>query len=90
MADGPAGLGGAVAFATLALCGEGAEAAAADLRNLETVAGVTFAVSGWAGRTVLRATAHDLWPLKRLLARAIARLTCRPLPRVWQMQGATS
>jgi urease accessory protein len=88
-AAGPAVLGGAIAFATLALCGAGSEAATPALRGLAAVSGVTFAVTGWNGRAILRATATDLWPLKCFLGRAIALLTGRPLPRVWQMQGVS-
>lgn len=83
----PAMLGSAHAFASLALCGSGTEAAAEPLRALPVPEGVTAAASGWNGRTLMRATATDLWPLKLYLGRAIARLTGRPLPRVWQMQG---
>lgn len=85
----PAVLGGSIAFATLALCGAGSEAATPALRGLAVVPGVTFAVTGWNGRTILRATATDLWPLKCFLGRAIALLTGRPLPRVWQLPGVT-
>ncbi|OZA09842.1 MAG: hypothetical protein B7Y02_11555 [Rhodobacterales bacterium 17-64-5] len=52
--------------------------------------GVSAAASGWNGRTLLRATATDLWALKLYLGQAVARLTGRPLPRVWQLQGALS
>lgn len=83
----PAMLGPAHAFASLALCGPGTEAAAEAVRALPMPEGVTAAASGWNGRTLLRATATDLWPLKLYLGRVIARLTDRPLPRVWQMQG---
>lgn len=83
-------LGGAWAVATLALLTQGAESAAASLQALPPEPGVTSAASGWNGRTLLRATAPDLWPLKRHLARAIVQLTGRPLPRVWQMQGVTA
>lgn len=83
----PAMLGPAHAFASLALCGPGSEAAAEALRALPVPEGVIAAASGWNGRTLLRATATDLWPLKLYLGRVIARLTDRPLPRVWQMQG---
>jgi urease accessory protein len=83
-------LGQAHVFASLALCGPGAETAADALRGLAPPDGVTAAVSGWNGRSLLRATASDLWPLKLYLGRAIAQLTHRPLPRVWQMQGAAA
>lgn len=83
----PAILGGNPAFAVLAYLGAGAESAAAPLRNLAATPGVQTAVSGWDGRCIARAMAPDLWILKQWLGRAIAQLTGRPLPRVWQMQG---
>jgi urease accessory protein len=86
----PAILDGNVAFAVLALLGQGAEAAAPPLRGLAQVPDVQAEVSGWNGRCVVRAMAPDLWPLKMWLGRAIAQLTGRALPRVWQMQGITS
>lgn len=86
-AGSPALLADAAAFASLALCGAGAEAAVEGLRALPRPDGVRAAVSGWNGRCLLRATGTDLWPLKIYLGRVMARLTDRPLPRVWQMQG---
>jgi len=83
-----AALGPAHVFATLALCGPGTEAAAEGLQSQPLPDGVTAAASGWNGRTILRATATELWPLKLYLGQMIARLTGRPLPRVWQLQGA--
>jgi urease accessory protein len=83
-------LGPAHTFASLALCGPGAEAAAAPLHALGQPEGGQAAVSGWNGRTLMRATAGDLWPLKLYLGRVIARLTGQPLPRVWQMQGVAA
>lgn len=83
-------LGSAHVFATLAFCGPGAETAAEPLRGQPVPDGVTAAASGWNGRTLLRATATDLWALKLYLGQMVARLTCRPLPRVWQLQGALS
>lgn len=80
-------LGPAHVFASVAYCGPGTEDAAATLRSLNVPADVTAATSGWNGRTLLRATATDLWPLKVYLGRVIALLTGQPLPRVWQMQG---
>lgn len=88
MAGTAASLGAAHVFATLALCGPGAEAAADAVQSEPVPEDVTAAASGWNGRTLLRATATDLWPLKLYLGRVIARLTGRPLPRVWQLQGA--
>ncbi len=90
MARGPAGLGQALTFATLALCGSGAEAAAPILRAEPAPEGIEAAVSGWRDRTLLRAMAADLWPLKIYLARLLARLTGRPLPRVWQLTGVSA
>lgn len=81
-------LGSAHVFATLALCGPGAETAAEALHGQPAPEGVTAAASGWNGRTLLRATATDLWSLKLYLGQMISRLTGRPLPRVWQLQGA--
>jgi urease accessory protein len=87
---GPAVLGPAHVFASLAMCGAGAEAAAGALRDLPAPDGGLAAVSGWNGRTLVRATATDLWPLKQYLGRVIARLTGQPLPRVWQMNGVSA
>ena len=85
--DGAAVLGGGSAFATLAFCGQGREAAVDSLRLVPVPEGVTAAVSGWNGRCLLRAVAVEPWPLKLYLGAVMARLTGRPLPRVWQMQG---
>ena len=87
MVDGAAVLGGGAAFATLALCGQGREAAADALRAVPVPEGVTAGVSGWNGRSLMRAVAAEPWPLKLYLGAVLARLTGRPLPRVWQMQG---
>lgn len=87
MADGAAVLGGGAAFATLALCGQGREAAVDALRHVPVPDGVKVGLSGWNGRSLLRAVAAEPWPLKVYLGAALARLTGRPLPRVWQMQG---
>ncbi|MCU0904587.1 MAG: urease accessory protein UreD [Tabrizicola sp.] len=89
VADGAAVLSGGAAFATLAFCGPGRETAADALRELTVPEGVQAAVSGWNGRCLLRAVAAEPWPLKLYLGAAMARLTGRPLPRVWQMQGVT-
>jgi urease accessory protein len=88
--EGPAVLGGGSAFATLAYCGAGREAAVDGLRSVPVPEGVTAAVSGWNGRCLLRAVAAEPWPLKLYLGAAMARLTGRPLPRVWQMQGVSA
>ena len=88
-ATGVAILGPDIVFASLALYGPGAEVAAEALRAMVVPEGVTSAASGWNGRTLLRAKANDLWPLKKHLARVITHLTGRPLPRVWQMHGVS-
>ena len=85
----PALLGGARAMAVLALVARGAEDALAALRAVLDEPGCTAAASGWDGRLLLRVLARDGWPLRRQMARAIRVLSGRPLPRVWQMQGAT-
>jgi urease accessory protein len=87
--EGPAVLGPNVAFAVVALCGAGAEAAAGALRALAVPEGVQAAVTGWNGRCLARAMARDGWPLKQWLGRVVARLTGAPLPRTWSMQGLT-
>ena len=89
-ATSPALLHGHVAFAVVALLGEGVETAAAALRALPVTNGVHMATSGWNGRTIVRLTAPDVWPLKQTLGRILTHLTRRPLPRVWQMQGITA
>lgn len=88
--DGAAVLGGGSAFATLAYCGAGREAAVDALRAVPVPEGVTAGVSGWNGRCLVRAVAAEPWPLKLYLGAVMARLTGRALPRVWQMQGVTA
>lgn len=88
-AGSPAVLGGNVAFAVVALLGQGVDDAAVAL-NTAAENGVETAVSAWNGRCLFRAMATDLWPLKQTLARVIAQLSGQPLPRVWQMNGVTS
>lgn len=83
----PALLGGARALAVVAMVMRGAEDALAPLRALLTEPGCTAEASGWNGRLLARIVARDGWPLKRQLARVLALLSGRPLPRVWQMQG---
>lgn len=74
-------LGGARAFAVLALIAPGAEDALPRLRAVMDEPGVAAADSGWNGRCLARFTARDGWPLKRQLARAIHALRPGPLPR---------
>ncbi len=81
----PALLAGHRAFATVALIAPGAEDAAAPLRDMLNEPGVTGSASGFDGKTVLRLLAVDGWPLRRVMARVLAHLTGRPLPRVWQI-----
>ncbi len=78
-------LGGARAFATVALIAEGAGDAADGLRPMLSEPGVEAAASGWDGKCVVRLMAADGWPLRRLLARVLPRLSGRALPRVWQV-----
>jgi urease accessory protein len=87
VAEGAAVLRGGSAFATLAFCGQGREAAVDAVRAVPVPEGVTVGVSGWNGRCLMRAVAAEPWPLKVYLGAVLARLTGRPLPRVWQMQG---
>ena len=67
---GPAVLGGARAFATLALVAPGAMDA--------------VGASGFDGKLVIRLMAGDGWPLKRQIMRLLRALRPGPLPRVWQ------
>jgi urease accessory protein len=90
VADRAAVLHGGAAFATLALCGQGREAAVDAVRSLPVPGGVTAGVSGWNGRCLMRAVGAEPWPLKVYLGAVLARLTGRALPRVWQMQGVTA
>lgn len=83
VAGQPAILGGARAFATVALVAQGAEDAAGPMRALLDEPGVTAAASGFDGRCVVRLTARDGWPLRRQILRVLARLSPDPLPRVW-------
>ncbi len=87
LADGAAVMRGGSAFATLALCGQGREAAVDAVRSVPVPEGVTAGVSGWNGRCLMRAVGAEPWPLKVYLGAVLARLTGRALPRVWQMQG---
>lgn len=84
-AGSPALLSGRAAFATLALCGPGAEDAAATLSALPQAEGVDTAATGWNGRTLVRLVAADLWPLKTRLGHLIAHLTGNPPPRTWNL-----
>lgn len=85
LAAGVAVLGGARAFATLALVAPGAEDALAPVRRLLDEPGVQGGASGWDGRLVVRLLARDGWPLRRQILRLLNALRPGPLPRVWQM-----
>ncbi|GLS85768.1 urease accessory protein UreD [Cypionkella aquatica] len=86
LADAQAALlGGARAFAVIALVAQGAEDALPRLRAALTVVGCEAAASGWDGKCIARIVARDGWPLKQQIALALAALRAGPLPRVWQM-----
>ncbi len=83
---GAAGLSGAVAVATLTLFAPDAVDRLARLRAVLPEGGaVRAAASSWDGRIVARFMAHEAWPLRRAVARAVETLTNGPLPRVWQI-----
>ncbi len=85
---GPACLGGARAFATLALVAQGGEdakpALQAVLAQFGPRDGLEAAVSAWDGKCVMRLAAPDALVLRQALTAALGRLRgCGP-PRVWQ------
>jgi urease accessory protein len=83
---GVAGLGDAVAVATLALFAPDAEDRLAALRAVLPSDGVVrAAASAWDGRVVARFMAPAAWPLRQAVARAVATVTGGALPRVWQI-----
>ena len=83
---GAAGLGDAVAVATLALFAPDAEDRLAALRAALPMDGlVRAAASAWEGKLVARVMAPAAWPLRQAVARAVACLTGGALPRVWQI-----
>jgi urease accessory protein len=84
-AGGAAVLGGARAFATVVMVADGAEDAVGRARAALDGQGVVAAASGWGGRLVVRVAGGDGWPVRRQVARVLAALRGRPLPRVWQM-----
>lgn len=86
IATGVAVLGGARAFAALALVCQGAEDALDPVRQVLDQAGVQAAASGWDGKLTLRMLAADGWPLRLQILRVLEVLRQgRPLPRVWQI-----
>lgn len=83
-----AGIGvlqGARAFASLALVGQGAEAALGAVRAVLDEPGVNAGASGFDGKLTVRLMAADGWPLRRQILRLLAVLREGPVPRVWQM-----
>jgi urease accessory protein len=95
LAGGPALIGGARAFATVALIAPGAEDALGPVRaaldagggrgGLGAIDGVEAAASGWDGKCVARLRAGDALPLKRAVAAVLEAMRGRALPRVWQI-----
>ena len=86
LGTGAAGLGGARAFASIAMVGRGAQDALGPVRAVLDQPGVRAAASGLDGRLQIRILAQDGWPMRRQIARVLAVL--RPgaeLPRVWQI-----
>jgi urease accessory protein len=81
---GVALLGGARAFASVALVAPGAEDALPAARRALGGGDVEGAASGWDGRCVVRVLAGDALPLKRAVARVIGALGGQ-IPRVWQI-----
>jgi len=82
---GPAVLGGARAFASLAMVAPGAGDALATARAALDVAGVAAAASAFDGKLTVRMMAADGWPLRRQIARLLIALRGTALPRVWQI-----
>lgn len=84
-ANSRGGLGGARAFATLALIAPGAEDAVGPMRAALAGLGISAAASGWDGKCVARFLSADIAALRRALAATITTLRNAPLPRVWQI-----
>jgi urease accessory protein len=83
--DGPAGLDGATALASLWLVAPDAGDRLAAIRaSLPEGGPVRAAASAWDGRLAARFLSSEALPLRRAVARAVAALTRLPLPRVWQ------
>ncbi|MDV7145029.1 urease accessory protein UreD [Tropicimonas sp. TH_r6] len=86
LAGDPAMLGEARAVALVALVCPGAEDALAPIRALlEEEDGVDAAASGWDGRCLVRMTARDGWPLRRLMVKLLTHIRGTVPPRVWQI-----
>ncbi|MDH2325877.1 urease accessory protein UreD [Cereibacter sp. SYSU M97828] len=82
---GSAILGGARAFATLAMVGPGAEDTLDVARGALDILGVEAAASAFDGKLVVRMLSHDGWPLRRQVAKVLNAMRGRALPRVWQI-----
>lgn len=82
---GSAVLGGARAFASLAMVGQEAEVALAAARAVLDEPGVDAAASAWDGKLSVRMMAADGWPLRQQIRRVLAAIRSGPLPRVWQL-----
>ncbi len=83
----PAMLDGTRAMAVVVLIAAAAADAVSAVRSVLGEPDCEAAASGWDGKCVVRLLARDGWPLKRQLARVLAVLTGKPLPRVWQFGG---
>lgn len=82
--DTPAGLGTAVAVASLTLIARDAEDRLDALRAV-LPDDVRAAASAWDGRLTARFMAPKAYPLRRAVARAVEHVTREALPRVWQL-----
>lgn len=85
--DGPAGLNGARAVATLSCLAEDAVDRLDRVRSAipEPAPGLRIAASAWEGRLTVRFAGAEAYPLRRAVARIAQVLTGAPLPRVWQI-----
>lgn len=91
--ESPAGLGGAVAVASLTVMARDAEdrldALCAVLQEIGMRADgggdVRAAASAWDGRLTARLMAPKAYPLRKAVARCVEVLTRGALPRVWQI-----
>jgi urease accessory protein len=82
LTSGRAGLDGMRAFASLAMLGQGVEDALGPVR---AVLGDGAAATAFDGKLIVRMMAADGWPLRQQVAKVLAVVTGRALPRVWQM-----
>ncbi|WP_102226213.1 urease accessory protein UreD [Acidimangrovimonas sediminis] len=85
LAGGAALIGGARAFATVAMVAPGGEDALAAVRAALGPQEVEAAASAWDGKCVVRMRAGAALPLKRALAAVLDVMRGRALPRVWQI-----